>query len=193
MTPPSRERLLALLVELSYERRPVVLASGARSDFYVDCKQTALHPEGAAALGHQLRLVVESLETQAGERACAIGGMTLGADPLATALSLDAWHNGRHLPAFIVRKTPKGHGTAAYIEGMRNLEDGGAVILLEDVVTSGGTTIEAAKRLRAAGLRPLGVACVVDREAGGLDALRAAGLPTQALFRRADFPVGSEA
>lgn len=179
---PSIERLRDLLRALSLARRPVKLASGAESDVYVDCKQTALHPEGAAALGAHLLAAVEAIEARAGRAATGVGGMSIGADPLATAVSLAAWQRGRHLPAFLVRKTPKAHGTAVWLEGMANLRDQGAVILLEDVVTTGGSTLAAAARVREAGLIPFGVACIVDRGAGGRAALEADGLTVESLF-----------
>lgn len=188
MTAPTRERLLALLTALSYERRAVRLASGAPSTFYIDCKQTALHPEGAAALGEHLLDAVERLEALRGRRAAGVGGMTLGADPLATAVSLTAWGRGRALPAFIVRKEPKGHGTGRWLEGAKNLPAGSDVVLLEDVITSGGSTLRAAERVREAGLLPFGVACIVDRSAGGRANLEADGLAVDTLFSRADFP-----
>ncbi len=188
MTPADRERLRALLIELSYARRPVRLASGAESTFYIDCKQTALHPEGAALLGEALLDAVRAIEARTGRVAEAAGGMTLGADPLATAVSLTAHFAGRFLPAFIVRKESKRHGTRQFIEGDRNLTAGMSVVLLEDVVTTGGSTLRAAERVREAGLVPLGVACIVDRGAGGVAALEADGLPVEALFGRADFP-----
>lgn len=179
---PSRARLFELLRELSFSRRRVVLASGAESDLYVDCKQTALHPEGALALGHHLLKLVEQIEARAGRKATAIGGMSIGADPLATAVSLAAWHRGRHLPAFLVRKTPKSHGTAVWLEGMANIDESASVVLLEDVVTTGGSTLKAAERVRDAGLDPFGVACIIDRGAGGMANLRADGLDAEALF-----------
>lgn len=184
---PSRQQLLALLTERSFERRPVTLVSGAQSDFYLDCKQTALHPEGAWHLGNLLLDLIERIEAQTGLKAHAAGGMTLGADPLATAVSLAALARGRHLPAFIVRKTAKGHGTGAWVEGRSNVPDGAQVVLVEDVLTTGGSTARAAERVQIEGLVPIGVAAIVDRGAGGLEALRALGLTSDALFTRPDF------
>ncbi len=189
-TPPDRDRLRTLLLSLSYERREVVLASGQKSDFYLDCKQTALHPEGAAALGALLLDAVERLEARLGCTAAGVGGMSIGADPLATAVSLAAFARGRHLPAFLVRKERKGHGTGAWVEGRRNLPDGSAVILLEDVVTTGGSTLRAAERVREESLEPLGVAAIVDRQAGGREALERDGLPVDALFTLDDLRAG---
>lgn len=179
---PDRARLFELLRSLSFSRRAVTLASGAQSDLYVDCKQTALHPEGAWALGHHLLDAVESIEARTGRKASAVGGMSIGADPLATAVSLVAHLRGRHLPAFLVRKTPKSHGTAVWLEGMANLERGSGVVLLEDVITTGGSTLKAAERVREEGLDPFGVAVIVDRESGGHAALSAAGLEVETLY-----------
>jgi orotate phosphoribosyltransferase len=190
VSPADRERLLELLVALSFERRAVTLRSGAASDFYLDCKQTALNAEGATLIGRALLEAVERLETEVGEAALGVGGMTLGADPLATATSLTAFANGRRLHAFIVRKEPKGHGTGAWIEGRRNLPDGAPVVLLEDVVTTGGATRQAWAAARTEDLRVLGAVTLVDRLAGGVEALRAEGLPTVAVFDRRAFPRG---
>lgn len=188
---PDRARLLELLRSLSFSRRPVTLASGEQSDLYVDCKQTALHPEGAWALGHHLLAAVESIEARTGRRATAVGGMSIGADPLATAVSLVAHLRGRHLPAFLVRKTPKAHGTAVWLEGMANLEPGADIVLLEDVITTGGSTLKAAERVREEGLDPFGVAVIVDREAGGRAALGAAGLEVESLYTLSTLAKGS--
>ncbi|MCA9540831.1 MAG: orotate phosphoribosyltransferase [Myxococcales bacterium] len=179
---PTRERLRSLLRTLSLIRGDITLASGAQSGVYIDSKQTSLHPEGAAALGALLLDAVLAIEARTGRRAVGVGGMSIGADPLATAVSLTAWARGRALPAFLVRKTPKGHGTEAYLEGMANLPAGSPVVLLEDVVTTGGSTLSAAKRARAEGLDPFGVACIVDRQVGGVAALAADGLDVEALF-----------
>jgi orotate phosphoribosyltransferase len=183
-----RARLLALLTSLSFERRDVVLSSGAPSTFYLDCKQTALHPEGAALIGAALLELVEAIERTTRQRAVGVGGMTLGADPLATATSLASLRRADPLAAFIVRKQAKGHGTGAFIEGRRNLPDGSPVVLLEDVVTTGGATLEALERVRTEGLVPLGVAAIVDRLAGGVERLEREGLVVRSLYRATDFP-----
>ena len=185
--PISRARLLALLHELSYEERDVVLASGAKSSFYLDCRQTALHPEGAAAIGQHLLALIPEIEARTQQEAVGVGGMSLGADPLATSVSLTAFATGRHLPAFLVRKNAKGHGTGHFVEGRRNLPEGSPVILVEDVITTGGSTLLAAERARNEGLVPIGVAVIVDRLAGGRQRLEEAGLATEALFTLNDF------
>ncbi|MCK6571139.1 orotate phosphoribosyltransferase [Myxococcota bacterium] len=186
--PNRRARLLALLTSLSFERRHVVLSSGTPSTFYLDCKQTALHPEGAALIGDELLGLVEVIEHATGRTAIGVGGLTLGADPLATATSLASRRRPAPLAAFIVRKQAKGHGTGAYIEGRRNLPDGSPVVLLEDVITTGGATLEALERVRTEGLVPLGVAALVDRLAGGVERLEREGLVVRSLFCATDFP-----
>ena len=180
-----RDALLALLRDLAWRKGRVTLASGAISDFYVDCRQVALHSQGAYLIGEQLLDALESLEHDCGRRAEAIGGMALGAIPLACSVSYAARLRGRDLPVLIVRKAAKGHGTAGSIEGLANVEQGAGLLLVEDVVTSGGSTATAAERLRAAGFDPFGCACIVDRQAGGMDRLRDAGLAVRALFTRA--------
>ncbi len=180
-TEDPRRELLALIRELSYERRRMVLASGRESDFYVDGKQTALHPRGALLIG---RLMWERLP--AFGAVDAVGGMTLGADPLATAVSLVSELEGRGIPAFIVRKEPKGHGTRSWIEGGRNLSPGARVVVLEDVVTTGGSSLRAIERIEGEGYRVLGVLALVDREEGGREAIEARGYRFEALFTRSD-------
>jgi orotate phosphoribosyltransferase len=184
---PTKARLFEILKELSYEHRDVVLAAGSASNEYVDCKQTALHPEGSWALGHHLYDLSVRIESETGKTALGVGGMSIGADPLATATSLAAFSNGRSLPAYLVRKEPKGHGTQEYLEGLKNIPDGADVIMVEDVVTTGGSTLRAAKHVRDAGLNPIGVVVIIDREVGGMQALRDNGLFPLALFKLSEF------
>lgn len=184
---PDRARLLELLKTLSFARREVTLASGEKSGVYIDCKQTALHAEGAFHLGHLMLDAVEAIEAACGTSAQGVGGMTLGADPLATAVSLTAFSRGRSVPAFIVRKTPKEHGTSAWLEGQGNLPEGASVVLLEDVITTGGSTLRALERARTSGLNPVGVVAIVDRGAGGVQNLSREGLDVRALFTLSDF------
>jgi len=176
-----REELLALLREKSYEERPVTLVSGRKSNFYVDGKQTSLHPRGAYLIG---RLFWERLV--AFGPVDAVGGPTLGADPLTAATILVAGLEGQGIPGFIVRKEPKGHGTQSWIEGRRNLEPGFRVVILEDVVTTGGSSLKAVERVEDEGYRVLGVLALVDREEGGREALEGRGYRFEALFTKAD-------
>lgn len=175
-----RNRLKELLLQLSYEKRRVTLASGRESNFYFDGKQTALHPEGAFLIGKLfLQLIREKFPT------CqAVGGPTLGADPLATAVSLTSFIEKTPMPAFIIRKEPKGHGTQNWIEGVKNLTAQMPVVILEDVVTSGGSSVKAIEKAKLGGLKVLGVVSIVDREEGGAEALGALGLPLHSLFKK---------
>ncbi|MDW7711209.1 MAG: orotate phosphoribosyltransferase [Deferrisomatales bacterium] len=176
-----RGELLGLLREKSYQERPVTLASGRRSTFYVDGKQTALHPRGAYLIG---RLFWERLGVFG--PVDAVGGPTLGADPLATATSLVSGLLGEGVPAFIVRKEPKGHGTKSWIEGKGNLIPGGRAVVLEDVVTTGGSSLVAVEKVESEGYRVLGVLALVDRQEGGREALEAKGYRFEALFTKAE-------
>jgi len=181
------DRLKALLLELSVEFRPVVLSSGQPSDIYVDCKQTALNAEGAEILGELLYDQVLLIEARSNKTAKAVGGMSIGADPLATAVSLEARRRGRDLPAFLVRKTAKNHGTQAFIEGDKNFEPKAEVIILEDVITTGSSALIAADRMRDEKYRPFGVAAILDREVGGAANLLSAELMTESLFKLSEF------
>ncbi|HSP80235.1 MAG TPA: orotate phosphoribosyltransferase [Myxococcaceae bacterium] len=178
-----RARLLELLTERSFERRRVVLSSGKESDFYIDCKRTALLAEGHFLVG---RLLLEAVRREAPE-AVAVGGLTLGADPLASAVSLTSYLAGTPLQAFIVRKEPKGHGTGQWVEGMHALGPGAPVAILEDVVTTGGSTLKAIERAQSEGLKVLGAFALVDRLEGGREAVEAAGHRLFTLFTRKDF------
>jgi orotate phosphoribosyltransferase len=180
-----RRRFLALLREKSYECRKVVLSSGRESDFYIDCKQSTLDAEGAVLTG---RLFCAMLER--GERPEAVGGITLGADPIVTAVSLTSALRGWPVPAFIIRKEPKKHGTEQWIEGTRNLRPGMRVAILEDVVTTGASTMRAIERAVGAGLVVARVLCLVDRNEGGSEAVAAAGYRVEPMFLREDVKDG---
>jgi orotate phosphoribosyltransferase len=173
-----KSRLARLLLELSYKEGDFTLTSGKKSDYYFDCKQTALNAEGGYLIG---RLFVEMLKDYAVQ---GVGGMTLGADPLVTSVTVVSFLEGRPLPGFIIRKKSKGHGTNQYLEGLANFSRGDKVVLLEDVCTTGGTLITAAERVRDAGLDIVGVLAVLDREEGGRERLEEAGLALNAIFTR---------
>lgn len=183
-TTDAKSRLLELLAERSWTRGTVTLASGQVSDFYIDCKQTALHAEGAALIGELFFDRVSQLVTPV----VAVGGLTLGADPLAVATAVASHARGAPVDAFIIRKEPKEHGTGAWLEGANRLSAGAPVAILEDVVTTGGSTLKAIARARESGLDPKIVLCLVDREAGGVEAIREqGGLDVISLFSRSDF------
>ena len=178
-----RNRLLELLTQLAYEKRKVVLSSGRESDFYIDTKQASLTAEGHYLVG---RLVLAEIRAHF-SAAQAVGGMTMGADPIASAVSLTSWLQAGPLPAFYVRKEPKGHGTNQWIEGKKGVPAGARVCVLEDVVTTGASTLKAVERCRSEGLDVRGVIALVDREEGGRAAVEAAGVKLRSLFRRSDF------
>lgn len=179
-----RERLLELLTRLSYEKRKVTLSSGRESDFYIDCKKTALTAEGHFLIG---RLLLAAIR-QHTPHAAAVGGLTLGADPLASAVSLTSYLAGASIPAFIVRKEPKGHGTGQWMEGRTLIADGAEVAVVEDVVTTGGSTLKAIERIEAEGLKVKRAFALVDRLEGGREAVEAKGYALTTLFTRRDFP-----
>lgn len=179
---PLKSRLKALLLALSYERRQVTLASGATSDFYFDCKQTSLNALGSTLLGEVFLQKLQALP----EKIEAVGGPTLGADPLVTAVAVTSQIQGRPVHAFIIRKEPKTHGTGAWLEGVKNLRQGMPVMILEDVVTTGQSSLKACQKARDFGLAVVGVLAVVDREEGAAAAIRKAGYHFDALFTRSE-------
>jgi orotate phosphoribosyltransferase len=178
-----RARLLEMLRTLSFEHRKVTLASGKESDFYIDCKKTALTAEGHFLIG---RLLFREVTRRCPE-VVGVGGLTLGADPLASAVSLTSYLAGQPLDAFIVRKEPKGHGTGQWLEGRNRLPEGAAVAILEDVVTTGGSTMKAIERAESAGLTVKGAFALVDRLEGGREAVESKGYLLSALYSRKDF------
>jgi orotate phosphoribosyltransferase len=175
-----RQRLKNILLTKSYRQGTFTLTSGKTSDFYVDCKQTTLDAEGAYLCGRLLLQLLEAEDVSIG----AVGGMTLGADPIVTAVSVVSFLEGSPIPAFIVRKEAKGHGTGNYIEGLKNMEPGCRVALVEDVVTTGGTLLKVIERVEAAGFTVGLVVTIVDRQEGGAEMLAESGYPLRALFTR---------
>jgi orotate phosphoribosyltransferase len=177
-----RARLLELLTRLSYEQREVTLSSGLKSNFYIDCKQTVLGAEGHFLTG---TLFLQAILARAPEVE-AVGGLTMGADPLASAVSTMSYLAGHPLQAFYVRKEAKGHGTGQWLEGIKSLRPGMPVAILEDVVTTGGSALKAIVRAREFGLDVKLIVGLVDREEGGREALEREA-PLVTLFRRRDF------
>ena len=176
-----KARLKEIIKELSYEKRKVVLASGRESDFYFDGKQTTLHPEGGYLTGKLFFDAIRDVEQLEG-----VGGLTLGADPIATATSVVSFLEKQPIPAFIIRKEPKGHGTGAWLEGRKNFKPGARVVIVEDVVTSGGSSLKAIKRAEEEGLKVLGVVTLVDREEGGRENIEKEGYWLKAIFTKAE-------
>ena len=152
-----RARLLDLLKQLAYEEREVVLASGRKSNFYIDCKQAVLSAEGHFLVGWLFAHIIGERAPEVG----AVGGLTMGADPLASAVATVSYLSHRPLPAFYVRKEPKGHGTGQWIEGGKLLRPGMPVAILEDVVTTAGSSLRSIARCRDAELDVLGIIALV--------------------------------
>ncbi|HET6464868.1 MAG TPA: orotate phosphoribosyltransferase [Nitrospiria bacterium] len=170
-------KLLHLLYRNSFrhENTPTFkLASGRTSRYYIDCKKVTLDPEGATLIGRLIFDRIKSLRPQG------IGGLTLGADPIALAVAMTSHAKGQPIPAFIIRKEPKGHGTAAWIEG--SLAKGSGVVVVEDVVTTGESAKKAIERLKAHQCVILSVVALVDRLEGGGENLKAEGYSLDALF-----------
>lgn len=176
----NRQRLKEILLEKSYRKGEFTLTSGKTSDFYIDVKQTSLSAEGSYLCG---KLILD-LMLKADKAIQAVGGMTLGADPLVSAVSVVSHLEGHPVPAFIVRKEAKGHGTGNYIEGLSNMPAGCTVTLLEDVVTTGGTLVQVIKRVEDSGFVVGQVITVVERQEGGTDVLATAGYKLESLFTR---------
>lgn len=175
----NRARLIELLAERSFRYRPEApfcLASGRTSPYYFNCKTTLYHPEGLVLVGRCLFEVVAPM------RVAAIGGLTLGADPLAFACAYCSEIHGNSIEAFVVRKQPKDHGTRLPIEG--NVAKGDRVVVVDDVITTGGSAIRAIEACGDAGLEVVHCCVVVDRQEGGREAIEAAGIPVTALATR---------
>jgi orotate phosphoribosyltransferase len=177
---PDHDRLLTLLAERSARRGHFTLASGRQSTLYIDARLTTMSPDGLALIGP---LGLDALRA-AKWPVSAIGGLTLGADPVSYAIAYASALAGPPLRAFTVRKEAKAHGTGRLIEGP--FLEGDRVAVIEDVITTGGSALRAAEAIRGAGGVVVGVLALVDREEGGREALESAGLPVLALARASD-------
>ncbi|HEY6412130.1 MAG TPA: orotate phosphoribosyltransferase [Edaphobacter sp.] len=206
MPTDNRAALLDLIATLSFKLGDFTLASGQKSDYYIDCRITTLHAEGGRLSG----LVLYDLIKQHIPQAEAVGGLTMGADPLVSnTASASAWALADHneiielssaleleaedpgpapalINGFLVRKAEKTHGTGRRIEGF--LKPGANVVIVDDVCTTGGSTIEAIQATRQAGMNVTGVLCLVDREQGGRANIEAAipGVPFYSIFTATD-------
>ena len=169
-----RERLLELLVRGAYRNGEFTLASGRKSNHYVNCKPIALNGIGLQLIS---KLFLDQIETES----CAVAGLTLGADPLVSGVAMTASQVGRTVDALIVRKEPKGHGTCAWLEGPLPPK-GSLVTVLEDVVTTGGSSLKAVNQIREAGYLVNRVVTLVDREEGGSLKMKENRLELRSLF-----------
>lgn len=178
-----KQHLLEILYTRSFKYDPnsgFTLSSGKKSDFYIDVKKTSLSAEGMELIGYALFQEFKHLPVDG------IGGLTLGADPIAYATALISTMNGKALDVFIVRKEPKKHGTMQWVEG--NLKEGACVIVIEDVVTTGESAILAVQRARDAGFVVPKVMALVDREEGGREnIIEKTGCKFDTLFKKSDF------
>ncbi|MBK9294617.1 MAG: orotate phosphoribosyltransferase [Oligoflexia bacterium] len=167
-------QLLELIRKLSYQKREVTLASGKKSDFYIDMKNTLLHPVGIKIISELIAEKIQQLR-RSGLKIKGVGGLTMGADPLSTGVSLVTADWEEPLFAVYIRKEPKEHGTQAWLEGMKNFTQGDNIIILEDVVTTGGSTLKSIERAKLGGLNVVGVITAVDRQEGGAENIKASG------------------
>jgi orotate phosphoribosyltransferase len=197
-----RDALIALLRERSVRHGDFVLASGARSSYYIDCRPTTMSALGQRLIG---RLGLAAIR-DAGWQPRSVGGLTMGADPVAYAIAAASVDDGDRrseirdprvrspisdlgspitvIDAFSVRKTPKDHGTSKRIEG--NFAAGWPVVVIEDVITSGGSALSAVEAVRAEGGEVLGLLAVLDRQAGGSEKIAASGVAVVALLTAAE-------
>lgn len=177
---PDHDRLVTLLATRSARRGHFVLASGRTSSLYIDARLTTMSPDGLVLIGALGLATLHGAQWEVD----AIGGLTLGADPVSYAIAYASADTDRPLRAFTVRKEPKAHGTGKRIEGP--FASGDRVAIIEDVITTGGSALRAAEAVREAGGVACGVLAVVDREEGGREAIEQAGLPVVALARAAE-------
>jgi orotate phosphoribosyltransferase len=175
-----RDELVALLAKRSAKRGNFTLASGRQSTLYIDARITTMSPDGLALIGP---LGVSAIH-DAGWDVDAVGGLTLGADPIACAVSYASATGASPLRAFTVRKEPKTHGTGKLIEGA--FQSGDRVVVVEDTITTGSSAKKAIDAVRAAGGTVIGVLALVDREEGGRETLEAEGLPVLSLARASE-------
>lgn len=197
MSTDNRTALLDILATHSFKLGDFTLASGQKSDYYIDCRTTTLHAEGGRLAG----ILLYDLIRQHFPNAQAVGGLTMGADPLVSnTASASAWHFHQHrhraphgneldkelVQGFLVRKAEKTHGTGRRLEGFHRL--GAHVVIVDDVCTTGGSTVTAIEATQQSGMNVIGVLCLVDREQGGRENIQRAAphAPFHAIFTAND-------
>ncbi|MBN9584806.1 MAG: orotate phosphoribosyltransferase [Afipia sp. 62-7] len=182
----SRARLADIIRKRSFGRGEITLASGRKSDFYFNLKPTMLDPEGAALLAEL------SLDALKDDNVDYIGGLEMGAVPIAGAIAQLSWLKGRPIAAFFVRKKPKEHGARLAVEGLAKGEGlaGKRIVIVEDVTTTGGSAIKAVDAVKDAGGEVVLVFTMVDRDEGATEAFAEAGIPFRALYKAGEFLKG---
>jgi orotate phosphoribosyltransferase len=174
-----KERLIELIIEkaFKYSKEPVFkLVSGRMSNYYFNCKAVTLHPEGMYIIGNLILDLIKDTDVKG------VGGLTLGADPIAYAVAYTSFLKKKPIEAFVVRKTAKSHGTMQWIEG--NVNKGDRVVIVDDVITTGKSTIEAINRSREEGLEIVKVIALIDRQEGGREAVEASGYKLDSIIKR---------
>lgn len=177
-----KKRLIELIIERTFrftDKPTFKLASGKMSSYYFNCKPTTLNSEGLYLIGNLLYDLIQSRKSW---KAKAVGGLTLGADPISNAIAFTFFLKGEQMESFVVRKEPKKHGTMLWVEG--NVGKGDKVIIIEDVITTGGSTIKAIERAKKCGLKVLGVIVLIDRQEGGKENIEAKGVKVETLLTR---------
>lgn len=174
-----KKRLIELIIQkaFKYSKEPIFkLVSGRMSNYYFNCKAVALHPEGMHLIGNLIFEMIKDLNVKG------IGGLTLGADPVAYAVSYTSYLKGKPIEAFVVRRSTKSHGTMQWIEG--DVKEGDRVVIVDDVITTGKSTIEAITRAKEAGLEIVKVISLIDRQEGGRENIEALGYKVDAVILR---------
>ncbi len=181
-TRTMKKRLIELIIERTFkftEKPSFKLASGKMSSYYFNCKPTTLNSEGMYLVGN---LLYDLINGRKPWRAKGVGGLTLGADPLSNAIAYTSYIKGEPLESFVVRKEPKKHGTMLWVEG--NVKKGDSVVIIEDVITTGGSTIKAIDRAKKCGLKIKGVVVLIDRQEGGRKAIESRGVQVRVLLTK---------
>jgi len=174
-----KERLIELIIEkaFKYSKDPIFkLVSGRMSNYYFNCKAVTLHPEGTYLIGNLIFDLIEDMDVKG------VGGLTLGADPIAYAVAFTSFLKKKPIEAFVVRKTAKSHGTMQWIEG--NVNKGDRVVIVDDVITTGKSTIEAIAKAKEAGLEIVKVIALIDRQEGGREAVAELGFRLNSIITR---------
>ena len=177
-----KKRLIELIIQRTFrftDKPTFKLASGKMSSYYFNCKPTTLNSEGMYLIGN---LLYDLIKNRTSWKAKAVGGLTLGADPISNAIAYTFFLKGEQMESFVVRKEPKKHGTMLWVEG--NVGKGDKVIIIEDVITTGGSTIKAIERAKKCGLNVLGVIVLIDRQEGGKEKIETKGVKVETLLTR---------